>query len=68
MDALCDYGGCFPLIVGGAAWLISRSGRVAGWAAESPAAALTILLALFMFVVAVLSFRPRAFTVSLAPL
>jgi hypothetical protein len=54
--------------VAGALWWISRSEAVAGRVAESPAAALAILLALFMFVVAVLSFRPRIFMNSLAPI
>ena len=46
-------------VIAAALWWISRSGTAAGLASESPAVALSILLALFMLVVVVLGFRTR---------
>ena len=45
------------LAVGAGTWWLGRSTPVAAWASESPATALAILLAMFMFVAAVITLR-----------
>jgi hypothetical protein len=48
------------LAVGGGAWWLGRAAPIAAWAGESPAAALAILIGMFMFLVAVVTARTGA--------
>ena len=48
------------LAIGAGAWWLGTSAPIAAWASESPATALAIMLALFMFVAALFTLRTGA--------
>lgn len=56
------------LAVGAGAWWLGKAAPITAWASESPAAALAILIVMFMFLAAIVTSWPSAGQQSAMPL